>query len=185
MPMERSYGSKDGSIQLCIREDNMTTEQADRELQDAIAKCGEGRSAVKGALTYALDAIEAVDTKGFKHPDILSMMDLPQRRYDCHSCREGSNWHTRDEVILRANGDLLDALDLVSENGGDDEESPLLPIGGAILHALDELQLLGVEGFKHPDEPGVHAIEDPELHDRVQLAIQRDKDDEPVAEKVD
>ena len=133
-------------------------EQANTELQDALKQCGEGKSAVKGALVYALDAIEEVDTKGFRHPDVLSMMDLPQRRYDCHSCHEGSDLHTRDEVILRANGDLIAALHFIDEARGTDEDSPLLPISGAILHALDELQLLGVEGFKHPDKPVAEAV---------------------------
>lgn len=54
----------------------MTTEQATKELTEALAKCGEGKSAVKGALVYGLDSLEAVSTKGFSHPNILRMMDI-------------------------------------------------------------------------------------------------------------
>ena len=73
-------------------------------------------------------------------------------RFKCGSCREGSNWHTRDEVILRASGDMSDAIDAIPELTEENAEA-LHTVRGGILHALDELQLLGIKGFKHPDEP--------------------------------
>lgn len=52
---------------------------------------------------------------------------------------------TAEHHLLQANGDLLLAME-----PGD----PRI-VDGALLHALDELQelsdLLGIEGFKHPD----------------------------------
>lgn len=69
-------------------------------------------------------------------------------KYDCKGiCGE---WHTRDEIILKANKDLLSALDH-APSADMDEDSPLHALHGSILHALDELQLLGVEGFEHPE----------------------------------
>ena len=73
------------------------------------------------------------------------------KRYDCNVCGEE---HTRDEVILKANKDLLSAFEYVPKVDMN-EDSPLHELSGAILHALDELQLLGVEGFQHPEDSTV------------------------------
>jgi len=76
-----------------------------------------------------------------------------EQRYNCNMCGDA---HTKDEVILKANTDLLSALHYVQQPDEDESEDsgirPLHVIEGAILHALDELQLLEVEGFRHPDD---------------------------------
>lgn len=71
-----------------------------------------------------------------------------KQQYRCNACGES---HTRDEIILKANGDLLSAL-AYAPKADMEEDSPLHALHGAILHALDELGLLDVEGFKHPEE---------------------------------
>ena len=75
------------------------------------------------------------------------MITDTDRRYDCNVCGES---HTRDEVLLKVNTDLLSALEY-APRADMDEDSPLHALHGAILHALDELELLGVEGFIHPE----------------------------------
>ena len=71
-----------------------------------------------------------------------------EHRYMCTLCGEP---HTRDEIVLKVNADLLSALEYAPE-ADKDEGSPLHALHGAILHALDELELLGVEGFRHPED---------------------------------
>lgn len=70
-----------------------------------------------------------------------------EQRYQCNVCGEA---HTRDEIILKANGDLLSAIDSIPELTEENAEA-LHTVRGGILHALDELEQLGIEGFKHPE----------------------------------
>ena len=73
---------------------------------------------------------------------------MTDERFNCNMC---GVVHTRDEIVLKANGDLLSALYAIPPLTDDNAEA-LSTVQGAVTHALDELELLGVEGFKHPDD---------------------------------
>ena len=107
------------------------------------------------------DEVATIVTRHGERSDRMSEHDATVRRlvmpmYDCKAAC--GKTHTRDEVILRANGDMLDAIDAIPELTEENAEA-LHTVRGGILHALDELQLLEVEGFKHPDEPSDEVID--------------------------
>ena len=72
---------------------------------------------------------------------------------------------TAEHHLLKANGDLWDALDDGQTLVQEDDQAHIQR--GAILHALDELgqlaDVLGVEGFVHPDDPEGDRQEPPRM----------------------